>query len=130
MLQGRDWSAAPAAEAEVLERLRQISPVELPASYLSLLAFSDGGEEEGPYVELSIWLRPGADGEKAAPIKTELPEREADLNLGAEGLFPAGDFWSRCPGVEHAMFIEDFMHCWWSVKLWFTDPASIVKPPA
>lgn len=87
-------------------------------------------EEEGPYVELSVWLRPGAADEKGTLAETKEPEREADLNLSAEGFFPVGDFWSRCPGTEHAMFIEDFMDGWWAVKLWFTDPASIVKPEA
>lgn len=61
MLQGRDWSAAPAAEAEVLERLRQISPVELPASYLNLLAFSDGGEGPLSISPYTLCLDPAAE---------------------------------------------------------------------
>lgn len=84
-------------------------------------------EEEGPYVELSIWLRPGAADAVAGSRETKEPEREADLELGGDGVFPAGDFWTRCPGLEHAQFIEDFMDGWWAVKLWFTDPGSIVR---
>lgn len=61
MLQGRDWFAAPAAKAEILERLRQISPVELPTSYFTLLALSDGGEGPLPASPYTLCLDPSAE---------------------------------------------------------------------
>ncbi len=61
MLEGRDWFAAPAAQAEVLDLLRQISPVELPASYLRLLALSDGGEGPLPAPPFPLCLDPSAE---------------------------------------------------------------------
>lgn len=58
MLQDRDWFAAPAAKGEVLEQLRQVTPIELPKSYFSLLAFSDGGEGPLPASPYTLCLDP------------------------------------------------------------------------
>ncbi|RJG55925.1 hypothetical protein D0Z70_07800 [Sphingobium terrigena] len=44
MLEGRDWYAVSGATAEALTQLRMVAPESLPARYLNLLAFSDGGE--------------------------------------------------------------------------------------
>ena len=60
MLEDRDWFAAPAAKAEALARLREVAPVELPASYLDLLAFSDGGEGPLPRLPYNLCLDPSA----------------------------------------------------------------------
>lgn len=83
MLHDRDWSAAPAADAEVLERLRQISPVELPASYLNLLAFSDGGEGPLPASPYTLCLDPAAEVIEA--IRTGRTGSDGFLTFGGNG---------------------------------------------
>ena len=44
MLDGRDWYRVAGATAEDLARLESVAPSHLPARYLDLLAFSNGGE--------------------------------------------------------------------------------------
>lgn len=44
MLKGREWSRVSGASAEDLALLRATVPADLPARYLDLLAFSNGGE--------------------------------------------------------------------------------------
>lgn len=40
----RNWLSMPGASAEALGRLIQVAPIPLPASYISLLRLSNGGE--------------------------------------------------------------------------------------
>lgn len=54
MLEGREWHQVEGASAAALAQLRTIAPVELPESYFSLLAFSNGGE--GPLPVQPLWL--------------------------------------------------------------------------
>lgn len=56
MFEGRDWFAVPAAPQELLDKLKQVAPVELPASYYQLLAFSDGGEGPLPVNPFNLCL--------------------------------------------------------------------------
>ncbi len=51
----RFWRPAPPASEASLARLRKLSPVELPQSYLDLLAFCDGGE--GPLPVEPLWFQ-------------------------------------------------------------------------
>lgn len=54
MLEGREWRRVGGASPAAIEHLKAIAPVALPASYLSLLAFSNGGE--GPLAVQPYWL--------------------------------------------------------------------------
>ena len=83
MLQGRDWFAAPAAKAEVLEQLRQITPVELPRSYISLLAFSDGGEGPLPASPYTLCLDPA--GEVIEAVRSGRTGSDGFLVFGGNG---------------------------------------------
>jgi hypothetical protein len=56
VFEGREWFAVPAAPREMLDELRQVAPVELPASYYQLLAFSDGGEGPLPLNPFNLCL--------------------------------------------------------------------------
>lgn len=44
MLEGRDWFGMSGAATAELSRLQAVAPRNLPARYLDLLAFSNGGE--------------------------------------------------------------------------------------
>ena len=52
----REWHRAPGASLTALADLRSASPVPLPAAYLDLLAFSDGGEGPLPVQPLNLCL--------------------------------------------------------------------------
>lgn len=54
MLEGREWHKAQGASSAALAQLRSVAPLELPESYFSLLAFSNGGE--GPLAVQPFWL--------------------------------------------------------------------------
>ncbi|MDX8356797.1 SMI1/KNR4 family protein [Sphingopyxis terrae] len=54
MFEERDWHRSPGATAEALKSLRAALPMEMPASYFSLLSFSDGGE--GPLAVQPFYL--------------------------------------------------------------------------
>jgi len=54
VLEGRDWHKVAGAPPATLAQLRTIAPVPLPESYLSLLAFSNGGE--GPLPVQPLWF--------------------------------------------------------------------------
>ncbi len=41
---GRNWLRREGARPEALQRLRSLSPVDLPEAYYQLMAFSNGGE--------------------------------------------------------------------------------------
>lgn len=56
MFADREWFAAPAAPAALLEELRRTAPVALPESYFRLLAFSDGGEGPLPVSPFNLCL--------------------------------------------------------------------------
>jgi hypothetical protein len=52
----REWHTAPGASPAVLGELRSALPVRLPAAYLDLLAFSNGGEGPLPVQPLNLCL--------------------------------------------------------------------------
>jgi hypothetical protein len=51
----RFWTKQAGASKESLLRLREAAPIELPAKYYDLLAFSDGGE--GPLRTQPLWFQ-------------------------------------------------------------------------
>ena len=55
MLDGRDWRRKTGAPADILQQLKKAAPAALPASYVDLLSFSDGGE--GPLPLNPLWLQ-------------------------------------------------------------------------
>ena len=61
MLEGREWHGVPGAAPEALETLRAIAPAGVPASYYSLLSFSDGGEGPLPVQPLYFCLYSSAE---------------------------------------------------------------------
>ncbi|MBT9472924.1 MAG: hypothetical protein V4514_17340 [Pseudomonadota bacterium] len=84
-------------------------------------------EADGPSVELSIWLRPGAADEpfEVPVMGEEPPEREPDLFLGGDGFCTASWFWDRVQSLEFADYMEDLDPTWWGVKLWLKQPELI-----
>jgi hypothetical protein len=53
---GREWHPASAASATALADLRSVAPARLPATYLELLAFSNGGEGPLPVAPFNLCL--------------------------------------------------------------------------
>ena len=54
MPSGREWHGVAGASDEALGRLQAACPRELPASYVALLSFSNGGE--GPLPVQPLWV--------------------------------------------------------------------------
>jgi hypothetical protein len=52
----REWHSAHAASATALADLRSAAPARLPAAYLELLAFSNGGEGPLPVDPFNLCL--------------------------------------------------------------------------
>ncbi len=82
MLHGRQWQKVVGAAPHAIDALKSIAPVDLPESYYSLLAFSNGGE--GPLAVQPLWfcLYPA---EEAAET-----ERDGTFREFFEGLFVIG----------------------------------------
>ncbi|WP_242772343.1 hypothetical protein [Sphingopyxis sp. YF1] len=56
MFEGREWYGVPGALPGTLDELRKAAPVGIPASYFTLLSFSDGGEGSLPVSPLYFCL--------------------------------------------------------------------------
>jgi hypothetical protein len=82
MLEGREWRNVEGASSDAIAALKAIAPADLPESYYSLLAFSNGGE--GPLAVQPLWfqLYPA---EEAAQL-----ERGGTFREFFEGLFVIG----------------------------------------
>lgn len=82
ILSNREWHAADGASADALSDLRDAAQVPLPARYLDLLAFSNGGEGPLPVQPFNFCLY---SAEEAAQI-----EREGTFKECFPGLFVIG----------------------------------------
>jgi hypothetical protein len=58
----REWHPAHAASATALADLRRVAPAGLPATYLELLAFSNGGEGPLPVDPFNLCLYSAEEG--------------------------------------------------------------------
>ena len=56
MFEGRDWFKVDGAAAEELALLQKLAPNDLPARYLDLLAYSNGGEGPLPMSPYNLCL--------------------------------------------------------------------------
>ncbi|MDP1026774.1 SMI1/KNR4 family protein [Sphingomonas sp. KR1UV-12] len=83
MLEGRDWHKLAAADDNDLRQLEEAAPVDLPASYLAFLRYSNGGEGPLPVQPLNLCLYPA---EEVAQIA-----REGTFTECFQGLFVIGD---------------------------------------
>lgn len=77
MLEGRDWFRLGGATPEDLAQLRTVVPGDLPARYIALLAFSNGGEGPLAINPYNLCLDPGDDG--GGDVRSE-NHGQTDLN--------------------------------------------------
>lgn len=85
MLDGRNWFGVSGATAEDMAHLKAVAPDQLPAKYLALLAFSNGGEGPLAVQPYNLCLDP-------AMIVAETIGRENDGRADLQGfLFFGGN---------------------------------------
>lgn len=82
MLKGRDWIAVAGATPDEIAALRSVAPIPLPEAYVSLLAFSNGGEGPLPDQPCYFCLYPA--------LEVAQIEREGAFHEFFPGLFVIG----------------------------------------
>ncbi|HET6941115.1 MAG TPA: SMI1/KNR4 family protein [Sphingomicrobium sp.] len=76
MLDGREWFKNEGASEEAISRLSAVAPIPLPASYLTLLQYSNGGEGPLPIDPWNFCLdtaEMAADTEQNGKLKEFFP---------------------------------------------------------
>lgn len=90
MLEGREWHRSLGATTEALEAFRAVIPSGMPASYISLLSFSDGGE--GPLAVQPFYLCLDSTTEIVASRSSATPRQSEFENIFIFGSNGGGEY--------------------------------------